>query len=106
MATVRFSEGALIRQLRQACGWRLWGLSQLSGIPMNTINKIEMGRTKQPDRNTIEAIASAFGLSYVQFYAAIPKPVEVAINPPAQPKKKPQKGHPPKIAMSVKKTAP
>lgn len=67
-----WTEGDLVRKLRLIYGCNLEELAQLSGVSFTTINKLELGKTKEPKRGTIKKIAETFGLTPTQFFATIP----------------------------------
>jgi len=50
-----------VRELRAKRGWRLYDLSNASGVSMSTVASIEKGRL--PTLNNALRIASAFGVS-------------------------------------------
>lgn len=62
----------MIRKLRVTFGWTLADLQRKSGVDPTTINKIELGKTREADRSTLQKIAAAFGLTLTQFLDAIP----------------------------------
>lgn len=67
-----WTEGDLVRKLRLIYGCNLEDLAALSGVSFTTINKLELGKTKEPKRSTIQKLAQAFGLTPAQFFATIP----------------------------------
>lgn len=67
-----WTEGDLIRKLRIAFGWTLDDLRERSGVNPTVVSKIELGKTKEPKRDTLRKIAKAFGFSEQQFFAAVP----------------------------------
>ena len=66
-------EGDLIRKLRLSTGWTLNQLHRQSGVGITAIHRIEVHRTKEPKRDTIRKLATAFGLTPREFEDAIPK---------------------------------
>src|SRR4051794_12561325 len=75
-------EGDVIRRLRMAAGWRLRDLAEASGVDIQVIHRLEIGKTKEAKRGTLTKIAGAFGLSDRQLLDAVPAgadlPVELA----------------------------
>lgn len=61
-----------MRKLRLIYSCNLEELAQLSGVSFTTISKLELGKTKEPKRDTIRKLAEAFGMTTTQFMAAIP----------------------------------
>lgn len=51
-----------INDLRKAKGITLDALSSLSGVPKSTLSKITSGQTKNPNLETVQAIARALGV--------------------------------------------
>lgn len=58
---VRNEESLSVRGLRAKRGWRLYDLSNVSGVSMTTVASVEKGRL--PTLNNALRIASAFGVS-------------------------------------------
>lgn len=52
-----------IRALKAASGLKTWEISERSGVPKATLEKIFAGKTKEPKLETMRAIASALGCS-------------------------------------------
>lgn len=65
-------EGDVIRKLRAVFNWGLKELERRSGVDRNVINRIERGKTKEPKRETLRKIASAFLLTPQQLTDAVP----------------------------------
>lgn len=80
MADVPWHEGDVIRKLRTIYGWTLDDLEErCDGVSFTTINKIELGKTKDPKRHTLDRIARAFGWTVRQLHDAIPQqPIAVS----------------------------
>ena len=57
---VRNEESLSVRGLRAKRGWRLYDLSNVSGVSMSTVASVEKGRL--PTLNNALRIASAFGV--------------------------------------------
>ncbi len=53
-------------------GWTLEDLAERSGVNFTVINRIELGKTKEPKRATLAKIARAFGWSPRQIFEAVP----------------------------------
>lgn len=78
MRNVPWTEGDVIRKLRQIYDCKLEELAKISGVSLTAINRLELGKTKEPTRETVRKIAAAFGLTPAQFSAAIPsEPIAV-----------------------------
>jgi len=69
-----WTDGDVVRKLRNIAGMRLKDLADRSGVSMQVIHRIESGKTKEPTRTTITRIAEAFGLTYRDFIDLIPSP--------------------------------
>lgn len=65
-------EGDVIRKVRTLLGWTLEDLAAVSGVNFTVINRIELGKTKEPKRATLAKIAHAFGWSPRQILEAVP----------------------------------
>lgn len=63
----------IIERYKKANGWTNEDLARLSGVPKPTIDKITSGATKNPNLETVRALAKAFGLTLDDF-AEKPKP--------------------------------
>ncbi len=72
MGTVIWHEGDVIRKVRTVLGWTLDDLATLSGVNFTVINRIELGKTKEPKRATLAKIARAFGWTPRQILEAVP----------------------------------
>ena len=48
-----------LRRFRKEAGWRQEDLATQSGIDQGTISRLESGETKQPDTQTLRALARA-----------------------------------------------
>lgn len=72
MGTVSWHEGDVIRKVRVLLGWTLEDLAEVSGVELTVINRIELGKTKEPKRATLAKIARAFGWSPRQILEAVP----------------------------------
>lgn len=78
-----WTEGDVIRKLRIAAGWSLLELERRAhGVRFTTISRIELGKTKEPKRSTLDRIAAAFGWTGRQLIEAIP-PGTLIITPAA-----------------------
>jgi transcriptional regulator with XRE-family HTH domain len=49
--------GTYIRQLRRAQGWTLQELANRSGLPLRRIHSIEVGQSRHPHLETLNALA-------------------------------------------------
>ncbi len=65
-------EGDVIRKVRTLLGWTLEDLAEVSGVNFTVINRIELGKTKEPKRATLAKIARAFGWTPRQIFDAVP----------------------------------
>lgn len=78
-----------IKILKKKMGMTLEAVSQKSGVPQGTINKIAAGQTKKPSRKTMEKIAEAFGVDVDYFYnEVLPFEDEDLMVPPDQEQEK------------------
>lgn len=59
-----------VRLWREAYGWSQAQLAEETGMPQSKISRIETGDTAAR-ADEIEQIATAFGLTMVQFYGAV-----------------------------------
>lgn len=71
----------VIRELKTRKGLTTKQLSELSSVPLGTLNKILSGTTKDPQLETLRAIANALGCR-VEDFVDNPLPVEVPTAPP------------------------
>lgn len=55
--------GDVIRKLRVEAGWTLEPLAKAIGSNVTVISRIELGKTREPKRATLQKIAGAFGLT-------------------------------------------
>ncbi|WP_396127389.1 helix-turn-helix domain-containing protein [Acidicapsa acidisoli] len=62
--------GQRIRSLRRKRGWRQLDLAVQAGINENYVSDLELGR-KEVCLNTIQALATAFGMSIAEFMKGI-----------------------------------
>jgi Predicted transcriptional regulator with C-terminal CBS domains len=69
---VSWHEGDVIRKARTLLGWTLEDLAERSGVNFSVINRIELGKTKEPKRATLAKIARAFGWTPRQILEAVP----------------------------------
>lgn len=76
---IEWREGDVIRRLREAAGWGLEELAAASGVDLQTIHRMEKGRTKEAKRSTLHRIAQAFGLTERQLRDAIPPSMDLPI---------------------------
>lgn len=58
------SLGKVLKRLRQERDWTQQDLSDTSGVSVPTISKVESGKS-QPDQDTLQKFATAFGLPSV-----------------------------------------
>lgn len=72
VGTVAWHEGDVIRKVRTLLGWTLEDLAAVSGVNFTVINRIELGKTKEPKRATLTKIARAFGWTPRQILEAVP----------------------------------
>jgi DNA-binding XRE family transcriptional regulator len=63
-----------VHELRADRGWRLYDLSNLSGVSMSTVASVEKGRL--PTLNNALRIASAFGVSVHEIWRLPVKSVD------------------------------
>lgn len=70
--------GREIAEAREQKGWNQGDLSRISGVSQPTISNIELGKTKRPKVENLEAIANALGLdiSRLKILAGIITPEE------------------------------
>lgn len=52
-----------LRRLREQRGWTQEDLAARSGVPQGTISNIEAGRTQSPRLGSVEALATALGVT-------------------------------------------
>ncbi|NEZ41004.1 helix-turn-helix domain-containing protein [Paenibacillus alvei] len=64
MGTELRNIGELIYDHRKKAGYTLDQLSALSGVPKGTISKIERGKTKHPELDTVLTLASSLSIPY------------------------------------------
>jgi transcriptional regulator with XRE-family HTH domain len=76
---VEWREGDVIRRLRTAAGWKLKHLAAASGVDLQVIHRLEIGKTKEAKRATLMKIAGAFGLTDRQLIDAIPKAIDLPV---------------------------
>jgi transcriptional regulator with XRE-family HTH domain len=76
---IHWREGDVIRRLRDAAGWTLEDLEVASGVNLQVIHKIEVGKTKEPTRGTLQRIAAGFGLTWRQLVDAVPPPMDLPL---------------------------
>ncbi|AVX31841.1 helix-turn-helix protein [Carboxydocella thermautotrophica] len=62
-----------LRRLRKGRGWSQKQLADIAQIPQSTISEIESGKRINPGVKTIEAIASALGVSVTELIEDGPK---------------------------------
>lgn len=84
MATVQWHEGDVVRKLRAVVGWKLKDLSAASGVGIQVIHRLEAGKTKEAERDTLIRLATAFGLTWRQLVDAVPPSIELPIVPSAK----------------------
>ena len=84
MATVQWHEGDVVRKLRAIVGWKLKDLSAASGVDIQVIHRLEVGKTKEAERETLTRLAAAFGLTWRQLLDAVPASIELPIAPSAK----------------------
>ena len=73
--------GAKIKALKIQRGWTSQTIADRANLPVDTINKIISGSTKNPNADTLKRIASAFEITVDQLLAtepADPTPVDTA----------------------------
>lgn len=73
MAELQWTQGDLVRKLRDAFGLTMEQLATKAGVSTSAIYKLEKGITKQADQTTVRKLATAFSLSAGQFVDAVPK---------------------------------
>lgn len=71
--TVPWHEGDVIRKLRVAAGLRLEDLAAMTTLSFTTIAALEIGKTREAKRTTIEKIALAFGLTERELRDMVPR---------------------------------
>ena len=76
---MRWREGDVIRKLRMMVGWKLEDLAKASGVGLQVIHRLEVGKTKEAKRRTLTMIAAAFGLTDRQLLDAIPDAIDLPI---------------------------
>ena len=59
--------GMLIQQKRRQAGMTIDALSEKSGVPKGTLNKILNGITRDPQLETVKALAHALGCTLEDF---------------------------------------
>jgi transcriptional regulator with XRE-family HTH domain len=69
---MEWTEGDVIRNLRERANWTLEELERASGVQKDIIHRIERRRTTDPKTATLERIAAAFGLTALQIRQAVP----------------------------------
>lgn len=69
---VAWHEGDVVRKLRISAGLRLEDLARLAGMSFTTIAALELGKTRDPKRATIDKIALAFGLTERELREMVP----------------------------------
>jgi transcriptional regulator with XRE-family HTH domain len=52
-----------LRELRRSRGWTLEAVAYLADLDPATISRLERGATRQPGRETVVALAQAYGVS-------------------------------------------
>jgi HTH-type transcriptional regulator/antitoxin HipB len=62
------SVGAVVRQLRQERGWSQVELARRADIGQNDVSRVETGKSKIPQEQTLVAIAEALGVSLGLIY--------------------------------------
>lgn len=70
---VAWHEGDVVRKLRIAAGLTLEQLAALSSLSFTTIAAMEIGKTREPKRETIAKLALAFGLSERELRDMVPQ---------------------------------
>src|SRR5215831_15358241 len=55
--------GALLRRHRRAAGMTLEELAEASGVSARAISDMERGRTRAPQRRTLQSLVDAFGIA-------------------------------------------
>jgi len=78
----------VVRKLRAVVGWKLKDLSAASGVDVQTIHRLEAGKTKEAERDTLTKLATAFGLTWRHLLDAVPAPIELPIAPSAKAQKR------------------
>lgn len=76
--------GDVIRKLRVEAGWTLEPLARAIGSNVTVISRIELGKTREPKRATLQKIASAFGLTARDLEDMVP-PGTVRFDSPSVP---------------------
>lgn len=62
------SLGAVIRQLRKDRNWSQEDLAEAAGIDQNDVSRVETGKSRKPQEQTLLGIAEALGLSLGKMY--------------------------------------
>ncbi len=55
--------GNVVRSWRRECGWKQQELARRTGFPQGTISNMERGRLDNPTQDTLNRLASAFGVT-------------------------------------------
>lgn len=73
VATLTWTEGDVIRKLRKLARLTTAQLEEEAQVGHNTINKLENGATKEAKRDTLNKVASVFGLDWRALTDAVPR---------------------------------
>jgi transcriptional regulator with XRE-family HTH domain len=74
--------GDRIKTLRESHGWSQGQLAKRAGMAPQTVMRIESGETPQPTQRTVERLARALGVPYVQLWGNLPLTAQQA--PPTE----------------------
>ncbi len=66
-------EGDLVHKLRRLQGLNVEQLAARADLSPSIIRRLEQGKTRQADRNTVVKIARVFGMSAGEFIDAVPQ---------------------------------
>lgn len=96
---VSWHEGDVVRKLRISAGLKLEQLAELAGMSFTTIAALEIGKTRDPKRDTIDKLATAFGLTGKELRDMVPQQ-KVRLKQPQPSKRGHQQTEPVKRAIS------
>lgn len=76
--------GAKIKTLKTQRGWTTQVLADKANLPVDTINKIISGSTKNPNSDTLKRIATAFDITVDELMNTEPAPADPPSRKPAE----------------------